>query len=226
MPIAIQRVVTFAAPGGGSDPWTVSVQVDAGSDLAIYVFPGTTTNRTISGVSRDAQNFTDLTIDIDDGTGNIAGILRLLAPNTGTSDLSIDWSSAARGGATIYVLEGVNQATPEGTGNTANASSDAPSVVVNSAAGEWVLDGAMAQTGDSTTASVGANQTDRANFIGSPGAVANSTRSISSSEPGAASVTMSWTLSASRPWITTAVPVKPASSGLSIPIVRNNHDNQ
>jgi hypothetical protein len=138
-------------------------------------------------------------------------IWRLIAPPTGTYDVvitfSAELSSAARAG--VMTFTGVNQTTPLGTFASAIGSASPATVNVTSAANELVFD-TVGSEGPSSPFSltVGAGQTQRWNS-----AIMGYDRFLAagSTEPGAASVTMSWTIvpAASVPWAIGAVPIKP-----------------
>jgi hypothetical protein len=127
-------------------------------------------------------------------------------PATGSNNVvaSFAQSTDAAAGATSFT--GVHQTTPTGTFASATGSGTAPSVNVTSAADEVVIDTVGNNSG--ATATVGAGQTERWNQP-IPGLVTGA----GSTEPGASSVTMSWTLSSSINWAIGAVPLKPAASG-------------
>ena len=126
----------------------------------------------------------------------------MVAPLTGTNNIVATFADGtdAIGGATSWT--GVNQTTPLGTAVFASGEGTPATVTVASAIGEVVVD-ALA-TIDTETRTVEAGQTERWNLgesdLGGGG----------SSEPGGASVTMSWTVE-SEFWAIGAVPLKPAA---------------
>ncbi len=130
-------------------------------------------------------------------------IYQLVAPATGTANVVVTFSTAPNTGAVVGVMTftGVDQSVPLGTFAGANGTSAAPSVNVSSASGELVFD----TVNHYWPLTVGANQTQRWN-TGS-----GSIYGGGSSEPGAATVTMSWTASGSDTWAIGAVPIKPAA---------------
>lgn len=150
-------------------------------------------------------------------TANLRQVVSgLVAPASGANTLAITWSGAgdelALGGCSFT---GVDQSTPIGTPGTATGT-QAASITVNasSAAGEIVIDalyvGGSGAVAPNTTIAVGAGQTSRweQESIGAYSAGGQST------EPGGATVTMSWTASATTyDWALFAVGVKPAAAG-------------
>ncbi len=93
---------------------------------------------------------------------------------------------------------------------TASGTSTAPSVSISSAIGEIVMD--TLNSGVESAPTIGANQTDRGSFLS-----AGEFASDASTEPGASSVTMSWTLATSTIWSMAAVRIKSVGPPDTIP---------
>lgn len=134
----------------------------------------------------------------------------LIAPATGAHNVVITVSPAVNiiaAGATSFT--GADQTTPLGTANTATADNATATVDIASATGEIVIDCVATLR---STITVGASQTSRweqenifSTFSGG-----------GSTEPGATTVTMSWTLGASGDsdsWAIGGVSVKPSAGG-------------
>jgi hypothetical protein len=142
-------------------------------------------------------------------------IWSLVPPPTGTYDVVITFSAQLTRSATAGVMTftGVHQTTPLGTFASAKAPTDPGPATVNvsSAANELVFDTVACESCTSLT--VGSGQTQRWNLVVENG----QTRGAGSTEPGAATVTMSWTLGTADHWAIGAVPIKP--SGGSPPAV-------
>lgn len=136
----------------------------------------------------------------------------LIAPATGSNNVVVSFNSADELWASATSFTGADQSVPLGTPVTGQAASVTPSVTVSSAPGEIVIDGLRA---GQPTITVGAGQTSRneqenINFSSAGG---------SSTEPGAASVTMSWSLGAGgygNFWALGAVAVKPVSGSIGL----------
>jgi hypothetical protein len=150
---------------------------------------------------------------LSDGTGTIRVNQRyLVAPSTGSNTFTVNYSNS---GSNCYdqaiagiSLTGVDQTTPIGTAATATGLTSTPTVTVTSAANEMVVDVAASST--TLTFAVGAGQTQRANLTGGSAFM----YLLSSTEPGAASTTMSWTGTGSAwQWSAMATPFKPVSGG-------------
>jgi hypothetical protein len=154
-------------------------------------------------------------------------IWRRIAPSTGTNDVVITFSGNLRYGARAGVMTftGAHQTTPLGTFAGANGNTVGPATVnVTSAATDLVFDTVGCAANDTATLcgslTVGAGQTQRWNlFALDAGSTGEQTRAAGSTEPGAASVTMSWAIApvTAVPWAIGAVPIKP--SGASAPVV-------
>ncbi len=130
----------------------------------------------------------------------------LVAPPTGAGNVVVRRTDDDKMIAGAVTLTGVNQTTPLGAFvSAASNGSTTPSVGRTSAVGDLVVDAIATKGG--TVKGVGAGQTHRwnANYEADfDGAV--------STEPGAAAVIMSSTLSESSKWVIGTVSVKPAPS--------------
>jgi hypothetical protein len=105
---------------------------------------------------------------------------------------------------------GVDQTDTFGTVETDSDIIGSPSVSVSSASGELVFD-VVGNKNSDYTLSVGADQTElwqEASAYEADPTV--NVRGAGSTELGASSVTMSWTLSGTTPWAIIAVPLKPS----------------
>src|SRR3989338_2397853 len=103
-------------------------------------------------------------------------------------------------------FNGVNQTTPLGTFASSIGTGTSASVSLSSATGEIVFDTVTAESVGSMTA--GAGQTAHWNtFAGSSGAIGFGG---ASTEAGATSVNMSWSLGSSNIWAIGAVPIRPS----------------
>lgn len=138
----------------------------------------------------------------------------LINPPTGANNVIVTWSgsiSAARAAAGAYV--DTHQTTPVGTAANASGTTATPTVAVSSASGELVIDLVNFYLNTAGAVTFGAGQTQE--FLLNQG-VSNQSGG-GSSEPGAASVTMSWTLPQSEQWATLGIPLKPAAAGAVVP---------
>ena len=139
------------------------------------------------------------------GTG-VTSLWYLLSPPSGTANIVVTFASAHNIVVGAVSRSNVHQGIPFGNAVTAAGTSTGPATVsVVSAAGEVVEDVLMLRN-TVQTATVGASQSEHWNA-----AQGTDVRGAGSSEAGAASVTMSWTLGGSCNWAMIAVPLKPAN---------------
>jgi hypothetical protein len=136
-----------------------------------------------------------------------AEIWQLVGPDLGTHDVVVTFDATLRYGAVAGAMSftGVNQSTPLGTFAGNNGFSAGPATVnVSSGTNQTVFDTVACESCTSFTA--GAGQTEIWNESASGGSVMGA----ASTEPGAATVTMSWTLGSSDYWAIGAVPINPS----------------
>ena len=187
---------------GVGSPITVSHTTGAGSDRLMLVgISGQATNVAVSGVTYGGVALDPV------GTYAYSTYLKIwiykkVAPTTGTADVVVSFSTAPTGGGIVGVITftGMDQSVPLGTFVGASAGTGSPTVDVSSASGELVIDTAA----DWQSMTVGADQTQRWNVV------SNNIYGSGSTEPGAGTVTMSWTTVTSE-WSIGAVPIKPVS---------------
>ena len=177
------------------------------------------TPQPVTGATYNGTAMTRIGSEISpDALFTYAGVFRLIAPATGTHDVVFSTAGGTnnRFYAACASYTDVHQTTPTGALTTRFGESHASPISedISSSAGELVVDGAILY-GSAVQLSVGAGQTLRAeDFNGG-----NGDDVAISDEPGAGTVTMSWTHGASTPtYAYFAVPLKPvASSGGSNP---------
>ena len=141
-------------------------------------------------------------------------IWSLVAPNSGSGTLRVTVSGGTADSDAIYVglanFTGVDQTAPLGTAVSATGTGTSASVTVNSVLGGLVFD--TLGLDDARTATVGTGQTALWNgFAGT--ASSDGIRAAAGTKPGAASVTLSYTVT-SDTWALCAVPIRPATVGV------------
>lgn len=143
--------------------------------------------------------------DVDNGNLTSTVVFSLLAPPTGAHNVVASLTVARNVVCTGMSFTGVDQTNPfgtivglPGTGNDTN-----PTHTVTSAAGNMVADFLSVYTATGQTVTVGAGQTQRRNFA----ITAANLLGAASTEGGAASVVMNWTLSAAANWNHVAIPL-------------------
>lgn len=140
-----------------------------------------------------------------------ASIWGLITTATGAQTIVVTFAGTGNYGATGSVtVTGGDTGDLFGTAVSAQTGTTTLTVDVTSASGELVLDSAVAYEG-TPTLTVGGGQTDRFNAI-------NTVRGAGSTEPGAATVTMSWTVSSTTESCIAAAPFKAAAVAAAVPI--------
>ena len=185
---------------------TFSHVVSSGDDRALVVHVSLPSSQTVSGVTYDGV---PLTWRGNGGSSTYrVSIWILLSPPVGTANVVATMSGLADAVAGATSWTNINQTDPTGSIASATATSTAPTVDVPSVAGEIVHD--VLCTAD-VTATVHASQTERWNAVQETGGVPGP-RGAGSTEAGAASVMMSWTLGSSAEWVIAAFALKPATT--------------
>ena len=188
---------------------TWSHTVGSGNDrvLIVGVSMFDSGSNIVSSVAYGGQALTR--IEQDSSSKTHAEMWMLTAPVEGTADIVVSLTKAVNvvAGATAY--SGVDQSTPYSTVATGNGSSD-PTFTVASAAGELVVD--IVADRDVNSETVGAGQT--AQWVLKNGTASSDAWGGSSSEQGAASVTMSWSTvgAGAGEWAAVAVSLRPSSN--------------
>jgi hypothetical protein len=201
---------------GGAGVSSLSFNLStAGSDRALagnaMAYDGATCS--ISSMTYNAVALTNIgSTSVNDGSATLRVNQRqLVAPATGSNTFQVNFGGGGADCADLAIsavsMTGVDPTTPIGTQASANGTGNTLSVNVTSTTDELVVDSFSSQW--LGVFSVGAGQTQRANVQGSNGFL----RHGSSTEAGAASVTMSWTTSGGPVWVIAGTPFKPVSAG-------------
>ena len=194
---------------GGASSLTFSHTVNSGADDILLVeVSGTHGNAAdpITSVTYGGQSLTYI------GAANLpndtfSDIWYLLAPSVGTANVVVNAAGSQHfvAGATDYFH--VDQATPLGTLATATGMSSTPSVTLASAPGQLVVD-SLGTHGDAAwIAPTGPGQTQL--WSQNTGGAAGDGLGGASYQPGAASVTMSWSEGGNDSWTLAAIGLNP-----------------
>ena len=148
-------------------------------------------------------------------TTDRASIWRKVAPDavTATVVITTGGTCSELGGNALSVY-GVDQTTPIAGATSAEGTTSQPSLNVAAATGDLVYDVMYAYGGLTDSGVAGASQIERTNaivytYIGAQTLV------LASTEPGAATVTMSWTLTNITEWVQVACAIKAAAGGVT-----------
>ena len=199
---------TFAGTGASTtaSSLTWSHTVDSGSNgiLIVSISIRDSSGGTVDLVTYGGTALTRIGFDASDK--DRAEMWYLKDPAADTADIVVTLTTAENfvAGATNFF--GVDQTAPYGSLTTGNGSGD-PSLNVASAAGELVVD--VASDRDVDSESIGADQ--GALWVLKNGSASNDAWGGSSTEAGAAWVTMSWTTTGAGAgeWAAVAVSLKP-----------------
>jgi len=184
---------------------TLPITVGAGSnrylDFGASYF--TATSEVPDSVKRGGIKFTAIGSAFSPTSGYGVSAWRLLNPATGAGDITVYWPSAKTPTLGATAWSGINQSNPIGGTTTNSGNSGTVTVTIGSTSGEVVRD--VVRHNEYIT--VGAGQTQRWNLP----AKGNGPSGAGSSEPGAASVPMTWTTGIPGEWATIGWAIKPAT---------------
>lgn len=188
--------------GGGNVATTVTwSHTNTGGDFiaigAVVEHSGTTSSVSYNSVALSVKG----TADNDSGSSARVSIWGLVAPATGSNTASVTNTTGYQASGYAITYSGVDQTSPTSSVQTATGNSSTPSLSVSSSANSIVMDLCGWDNAANNSPTVGAGQTEVAAFgVGGP-------HSHGSYESGAASVTMSWTLSTTTQWAHVALSV-------------------
>jgi hypothetical protein len=200
----VDAVSTDTTIGSG---FTISHTTSGSNRLMLVGVSMTKETGGVPSVTTLTYNGVSLTLvgtqSTSDNKGRIE-IWQLIAPATGTHDV-VGNLSGAPDGATIGVMTftGVNQSTPLGPFVSDLADSGSASVTVSSGADELVFDTLAVEGSTNKDLIPDASQTERWDLFQAPAANGGA-----STEPGAASVVMSWSFPTDK-WAIGGVSIKP-----------------
>lgn len=217
MPIAEDNLLDAS---GNSTSITLSgFAVGAGTNRLLVVGVWTTFAWDITGVTFAGTAMTLLDSSDDGGNRTSCGIYYLLNPANTTGDIVVSQSGASRTGMCALSLTGVSQSSPFGTVAKAQASaSSAPSVTVSGASGDLIVDVLAGRIGTvSVSLTVGAGQTQKANIEQVGTSATNGQHGGFSTEPGAASVAMTWAYGTTVDWAQLGVAIKEHVASAFVP---------
>lgn len=206
MPVPVYDALTTDYAGGSSFSWSHTC---TGSDrgLLVGVMAWQNTSEVVSSITYNSVALSK-EISLDPGSrsgdGHFVEIWSLANPASGSNTIAVTMSASTTCVSAGVSFTNVLQSDPcgdtssavetaTGTAVTVDVTSDSNAIVVDFVAWWEVTDAA---------ATVGAGQTQRLNSQGSGG-----TSGAVSTEGGAGTVTMSWTLGAAAAWATAGVSV-------------------
>lgn len=204
---------SFGSATSGST-LSVSHTTSAGANRLMLV--GVSLNN--NTVSNDVQSITynglplSLVGTANQNTHSRVTVYYMTAPPSGTFNVNVTLNSTLCAGCGFNVgvatFTGVDQTTPLGTFAIGNGNSVSSSATVVSTSGELIFDTVGCEACTSLTP--GSGQSQLWNLTSGTGATLE--LGGASTENGASSVIMSWTLGVGKPWAMLAVPIKPAAA--------------
>lgn len=200
-----------SASGVGTQVLQWTHTVGAGSNRLLVVGVSIRGNRTVTGITYAGQGLTFLGASSNNNNRVRAEIWYLVAPPTGTATVAVNLSANARFTSGAVSFTGALQTGPVGPflSNAGQGSVD-PTLTMTSAAGELVLD-VVAVAGIDQGLTPGGGQTEMWN-LESGGHISGA----ASTEPGASSVTMSWSKARRGRWAMGATSIRPAAGELTL----------
>jgi uncharacterized repeat protein (TIGR01451 family) len=209
--VCAQPITVDATSSAGGDvqvlSWSHTVSAGTYRILIVGVSIGDGMTTSVSSVTYGGVALTRIGATNHNDGWNRVELWKLVNPPVGTASVVVtqnEWMVCAGGAVSFF---NVDATTPHSSYTWARGVSTAPSVAVSSAAGEVVIDTVVAMR-NANSLTVGGGQTQRWNRSSGTG-----TYDIfggGSTEAGQSSVTMSWTLGASKAWVIGAVALKPA----------------
>jgi len=213
MAVTIANTTTQTYSGGGIPSFS---HTSSGSDRLLVVRVGYFADldtTTVSGITYNGVNLTFVPnsfrqVAAGGGFFTTVESYYLLNPPSGTFTVQVSFGAVIFDGVAVATtLQDVDSGTPVGSADGATGSDTTPTITVTSQTDGLVLD-ILSRVHDGDSLSVGADQTTQYNA----GTVEGFSIHGASSEPGASSVTMSWSTTNSAAWAIAAVPVNPVSA--------------
>jgi uncharacterized repeat protein (TIGR01451 family) len=195
--------LSFSHSSGSGDDRLLLVAVEVGDDSYNGSSPGTVTSVKYGGTSLTQVG------SVSQGAVR-SYIYRLVDPAPGPANVEVFVSSRSSIVAGATTFNGVDQTTPLGAyASNSNNSGSSGSVTLSSASGELVFStGGWDEGSTNQSISIGSGQSELWKRSGQ-----NYVSAAASTEPGAASVTVSYSAGDSQEWVIGAVAIKPAAGG-------------
>jgi hypothetical protein len=200
-----------------TSPWSWS-HTCTGSDLILLVgvsYWWSSTPNEVTGITYNSVALTRVGGVTNTSSNRSMELWRLVSPATGSHTISVSWTNSMVGVGGAQSWTGVHQTSPLGTFASGTGGGTTPSVDVSSATDEVVIDHLALENGVSTL-NVGSGQTQRWQILANP-----ETDGGGSSEPGATTVTMSWSTDISIIWAIGGVSLKPAGGGGGSAVIKH-----
>lgn len=219
--LAASAQVAYDA-GSQAEATSVAHAATGANRLAVACMAWWGSSVTITGMTSNSVAMTQIgsALSHPDSDNLRLAAFYITAPSTSSVSYAATFSgSPVLNYIQVMTFTGVNQASPLGThaANTSSGDQTAVSSTVSSATNDLVTDCLYAV---GTAATIGASQTSR---LAASDWGGNGLQNRTSTEPGAASVDMTWTLGSAAKWEQFAIPIHAAggASGLLLRRRRN-----
>jgi hypothetical protein len=209
--IVLDNTAHAGTAGGNFSNLTFTHTVGSGASRILIVGVSLhTRNATVTSVTFGGVALTQAGTIATGSNANRTDIWYLLSPAAAAGSIVVTPSTSTAISAGSMSFTGVSQSAPAFA--SATGSSSSASVTVSNATGDVIID-TVSANGDAGTLTAGGSQTPRWNEFSGTAGNGNEVISAGSTQPGAASTTMSWSISTgSKPWSLGAVTLVPASS--------------
>jgi hypothetical protein len=210
--IALDNSAHGVTAGGNFSSLSFAHTVGSGSNRILIVGVSLhTRNATVSSVTYGGTALTQGGSIATGSNANRTDIWYLLSPTpTSNGSIVVTPSASTAISAGSISFTGVQQAAPAFT--SATNSSGTASVTVSNATGDVIVD-TVSANGDAGTLTAGGSQTSRWNIFSGSSGNGNEVISAGSTQAGAASTTMSWSISGgNKPWSMGAITLVPAAA--------------
>jgi hypothetical protein len=204
--------------GAGAQATSVNYAATGANRLALAAIAWFGNTATVTGMTSNSVSMTQVGTTIihpDSDNLRLASFL-IVAPSTSSVSYAASFSGTpALNYIQVMSFTGVNQVTPIGTHAQNNSTGDQTAV---SSTVSSTVDGLVADFlyDVGTAATVGAGQTERLTAADWGG---NGLENRTSTEPGAASVDMTWTLASANKWLQFAIPILAVGAPVADPVL-------
>jgi hypothetical protein len=206
MAVAHDGEANVTAAGTSASTITFSAKTTAGSDRIGILSIAIANAAVITSVTWNGSNMTQAVSAQNPTDNRYAVIYYIINPPTAASDIVVSTSAPTDYVGVVSSYSGAHQTTQDGDTSSASGTTTPATVDVTSASGEMVVD-ALYFIGAGTSPSVGADQTQNGNSN------QGTWHGASSREAGAATTTMSWTLTSSTRWTIVGFSIRATASG-------------
>lgn len=216
MALAVDATSTKNTGAVNASPVTWTHTISSNTNGAVFVCFGWNGTATISAVTYNGSNMTQVGTTSTQGSGSTtlsAAIYVLVAQPTGAKTVSVSFSTTVSFWGWAISFTGVDQSTPAEANNKSSGTSAASPIttsVTTTTDSDYVID--MAAYGASGTVTVGGSQTQVLNLNNSATATRGVGSYLTSVKSPAGSVSMQWTYSGNQNWAQIVAAVKPAGS--------------